>query len=194
MKQLIDFLPVVAFFGVYLVADIYVATVALMLAAAAQVVFFKLKSWPITGQMWVVFWVALGFGALTLAFRDPLFIQWKPTIVSWIMALAIVGSRFIGKGDYIQRALGKVLILPPRAWRTLSWGWAGAMLAAGFANLYVAQGFSEQTWVTYKLVSAFGIPILLTTASVLYLTATRQLPELPAQNPGDSSPASGGGS
>ena len=177
MKQLVDFLPVVAFFGVYLATDIYMATVALMVAAAAQVAFFKLKGWRVTGQMWVVFWGALGFGGLTLALRDPLFIQWKPTIVYWIMAVAIGGSRFVGKGDFVQRALGKVLALPAAAWRTLCWGWAAAMALAGVANLWVAYQFSEPTWVAYKFASAFAIPILLTVGSFAYLAASGQMPE-----------------
>ncbi len=176
MKQLIDFLPVLAFFGVYLATDIYLATIALMVAAALQVAFFKLRSWSINRQMWVVFWGAMVFGAMTLAFRDPLFIQWKPTIVYWIMALAIAGSRLVGKGDYVQRALGKALVLPQRAWRALSWGWASAMAVAGVANLYVAFEFSEPVWVTYKLVSAFVVPVLLAIGSIGYLTATGQLP------------------
>ena len=137
MKQLIDFLPIVAFFGAYLVADIYVATVAMMVAAVSQVVVFKLKAWPIGGQMWLVFWGALVFGAMTLALRDPLFIKWKPTIAYWIMAVVIVGSRFIGRGDHVQRALGKlgeVLVLSDRSWRTLTWSWASAMAVAGVAN------------------------------------------------------------
>ena len=183
MKQIIDFLPIVAFFGVYLVADIYTATIALMAAAALQIAIFKLKGWSIAGQMWVVFWGAVIFGAMTLAFRDPLFIQWKPTIVYWIMAVVIVGSRFVGKGDHVQRALGKVLTLPDRAWRTLAWGWSLAMVAAGIANLYVAYQFSETAWVTYKFVSAFALPVLLTVLSVVYLSASGQLPsqgELPA--------------
>ena len=176
MKQIIDFLPIVAFFGVYLVADIYTATIALMAAAALQIAIFKLKGWSIAGQMWVVFWGAVIFGAMTLAFRDPLFIQWKPTIVYWIMAVVIVGSRFVGRGDHVQRALGKVLTLPDRAWRTLAWGWSLAMVAAGVANLYVAYQFSETAWVTYKFVSAFALPVLLTILSVVYLSASGQLP------------------
>ena len=177
MKQLIDFLPVAIFFAAYLAADIYVATAALMVAAVLQVGFFKLKSWRINGQMWAVFWVALVFGALTLVFRNALFIQWKPTIVYWAMAVAIGGSRFVGRGDHVQRALGKVLKLPERAWRNLSWAWAAAMALAGVANIYVAYEFSEQTWVTYKLVTAFAVPLLLTFGSVAYLSASGMLAE-----------------
>ena len=180
VKQLIDYLPVIAFFGVYLAADIYIATIALMAAAVLQVAFFKLKGWRIPGQMWAVFWGALVFGAMTLAFRDPLFIMWKPTIVYWIMAVAIAGSRFVGKGDHVQRALGKVLALPDRAWRTLSWGWAVAMVAAGVVNILVAYEYSEATWVAYKLASAFAIPVLLTVGSFGYLAASGQMPDFAA--------------
>lgn len=180
MKQLLDFLPIVAFVGVYLAADIYAATIALMVAVALQMAFFKLKRWPITGQMWVVFGAAIVFGAMTLAFRDPLFIQWKPTLVYWIMAVAIVGSRFVGKGDHVQRALGKMLTLPERAWRTLAWGWSLALIAAGGANLYVAYDFSEPVWVAYKFASAFALPVLLILSSVAYLAASGQLPSTPA--------------
>lgn len=176
MKQLIDFLPIVAFFGAYLVSDIYVATVALMVASACQVAVFKLKGWPIGRQIWLVFWGALVFGAMTLALRDPLFIQWKPTIAYWIMAVAIVGSRFVGRGDHVQRAFGKALVLPERAWRALAWGWAAAMVVAGLANIYVAYEFSESFWVGYKLVSAFVLPLLLALASAVYLAASGQLP------------------
>ena len=179
MKQLVDFLPVIAFFGVYFVADIYAATVALMAASAVQVALFKFRRWKVTGQMWVIFWAALGFGGLTLVLRDPLFIQWKPTIVYAIMAVVIAGSRFVGAGDHVQRALGKMLILPDRAWRALSWGWAAGFALAGVANLLVAYRFSEAAWVTYKFASAFAFPVLLTLGSLGYLAATGQTPRAP---------------
>ena len=125
---------------------------------------------------------------MTLAFRDPLFIQWKPSIVCWLMAVALAGSRFVGKGNYVQRALGKTLVLPERAWRALSWGWAGAMAAAGFANLYVAYQFSEEAWVIYKFASGFAMPILLVLGSFWYLAATGQMPSLPSGHELDGEP------
>lgn len=175
MKQLVDFLPVIAFVGVYVFTDIFVATAALMATAVLQFVIFKVKGWPISRQMLVVIWVALISGGLTLALQDKTFIQWKPTIVYWIMGAAIIGSRYVGRGDYIQRAMGKMLVLPEPTWARLTFGWGAAMFLAGVANLAVAYGFSEQAWVLYKFVSAFGIPLLLTLGSVAYLAATGQL-------------------
>ena len=190
MRQLLEFIPVAAFFGVYLLSDIYDATIALMVASAAQVAFFKLRRWSIPAQMWVVFWGAIVFGALTLAFRNALFIQWKPTIVNWTMALVLIGSRFFGNGEIIARALGKVMVLPARAWRALTWGWAGFFVFTGAANLYVAYQFSEPTWVTYKFVVGFVIPIVLLAGSIVYLVATRQLPALPADDADADAPES----
>ena len=175
MKQLVDFLPVIAFVGVYVFTDIFVATAALMATAVLQFVIFKVKGWPISRQMLVVIWVALISGGLTLALQDKTFIQWKPTIVYGIMGAAIIGSRYVGRGDYIQRAMGKMLVLPEPTWARLTFGWGAAMFLAGVANLAVAYGFSEQAWVLYKFVSAFGIPLLLTLGSVAYLAATGQL-------------------
>ena len=175
MKQLVDFLPVVAFVGVYVFTDIFIATAALMATAVLQFAIFKLKGWPISRQMQVVIWAALISGGLTLALQDKTFIQWKPTIVYWIMGAAIVGSRYVGRGDYIQRAMGKMLDLPEATWARLTYGWGAAMFAAGLANLWVAYGFSEQAWVVYKFASAFGIPLVLTLGSVAYLAATNQL-------------------
>jgi intracellular septation protein len=177
MKQFVDFLPIIVFVGVYVMSDIFVATAALMITAAGQIALSKLKGWKISRQMWIVFYVALGSGTLTLVFQDKTFIQWKPTIVYWIMAVALVGSRYFGRGNYIQQTFGKMLTLPARAWGHLTWGWAAAILLAGAANLYVAYEFSEAAWVTYTLFSAFVIPIVLTLASVGYLMATGQLPD-----------------
>lgn len=182
MKQLVDFLPVAAFFGVYLLADIYYATMALMVAAALQVGYFKVRGLRVTGQMWVVFWAAMIFGTMTLVFRNALFIQWRGSVVSWIMALALVGSRFIGSGDVIKRMLGKMLRLPDRAWRALTYGWAAVFAASGSLNLFVAYNFSEEAWVAYKFASGFVVPILLIGGSVGYLVATKQLPTAPAED------------
>ena len=175
MKQLLDFLPVLAFVGVYAFTDIFIATAALMVSAVAQVSIMKLMRRHVSRQMWVVMWVALASGGLTLAFRDALFIQWKPTIVYWVMAAALVGSRYVGRGDYLERALGRAITLPSPAWTRVTWGWGLALAAAGGANLFVAFGFSEAAWVTYKLVSAFAIPLLLTVATGAYLFASGYL-------------------
>ena len=176
MKQFIDFVPILAFVLGYVVGDIFIATAALMVASVAQVIVFKIARWEISRQMWIILAIALVAGALTLIFRDKAFIQWKPTIVFWGVGGALLLSRAFGQGDLIKKMMANVLELPDRAWRVLTFIWGGSYIAAGFANLYVAYAFTEETWVAYKLISGFGLPIALLVASGVYLSKTGQLP------------------
>ncbi|MXY51239.1 MAG: septation protein IspZ [Gammaproteobacteria bacterium] len=177
MKQAFELAPLAVFGAVYFLADIYAATGALMVAVAAQVLFYKLRKWPITGQMWLVFWLAMVIGTATLLLRSPVFIQWKPTIVGWIMGLALIGSRFVGKGDFIERHLGGAMKLSKAGWRDFTWVWAIGFMLFGCLNLYVAWEFSEQAWVTYRLASAVAIPVILVLASAAWLSLRGEFAE-----------------
>ena len=165
MKQAFEFAPVAVFVAVYFLGDIYVATAALMVVVAAQVLFYRWRKWPVTRQMWFVFWVAMVFGAATLILRNPLFIQWKPTIFCWLMGVAIVGSRFVGSGDFIKRSIGGALTLSDSGWRDLTWISAIGLVFFGGLNLYVAWEFSEEIWVGYKLASVIAMPVVLALAT-----------------------------
>ena len=178
MKQLIDLLPILVFVAIYVLGDIYAATAGLMVTAILQIIVFKFNGWEISRQLWIVFAVALISGSLTLIFQNKLFIQWKPTIVYWLMGIGLIGSRLVGDGTAIQRSFGKVLELTDHAWRTLTFGWSVVIIIAGFVNLYVAYNFQESAWVTYKLISSLILPVILTVGSFIYLRFTNQLPEM----------------
>ena len=181
MKQLIDLLPILVFVAIYIIGDIYAATAGLMATAVLQIFVFKIKGWEISRQLWIVFAVAIISGSLTLIFQNKLFIQWKPTIVYWLMGLGLIGSRLVGDGTAIQRSFGKVLELTDQAWRMLTFGWSALIIIAGFANLYVAYNFQESTWVTYKLISSLILPVILTVGSFIYLRFTNQFPEIDSE-------------
>ena len=149
-----------------------------MATAILQIIIFKFNGWEISRQLWIVFAVALISGSLTLIFQNKLFIQWKPTIVYWLMGLGLIGSRLVGDGTAIQRSFGKVLELTDHAWQTLTFGWSAVIIFAGFVNLYVAYNFQESAWVTYKLISSLILPVILTVGSFIYLRFTNQLPEM----------------
>ncbi len=171
MKQAFELAPVVVFGAAYFLAGFYAATGALMVAVAVQLLFYRLRKWPITPQMWLVFWLAMVVGTATLLLRNPIFIQWKPTIVGWIMGLALIGSRFVGKGDFVERNLGGAMKLSKDGWRDFTWIWAVGFMLFGCLNLYVAHKFSEQAWVTYRLASVIAIPVILVLATGGWLAA-----------------------
>ena len=74
------------------------------------------------------------------------------------------------------------MVLPDRAWRALTYGWAGIFALSGTVNIWVAYTFSEDTWVFYKFVSGFVVSFVLVGGSFVYLAATGQLPSLPPRH------------
>lgn len=159
MQLFLDYLPVVAFFVAYQQADIYTATVVLMVTMPLVPV----GHWLITrkvGRMHLLSTaLVLVLGGATLALRAPMFVIWKPTVLYWLMALACAGSLFIGTRPLIERMLGGAVELSRAQWRQITLLWSAFFLFAGGANLYVAYFYSEKTWVTFKLFGLIGITL-----------------------------------
>ncbi|MEM9313700.1 MAG: inner membrane-spanning protein YciB [Pseudomonadota bacterium] len=184
MKQLLEFLPIVLFFVVYQLDGetvtwrdysytfdgIFSATAVLIAATAAQIVVSRILSgfWEKRG-IWTFVAVAI-FGGATLLLRDQTFIQWKPTIFNWGLAVVFIGFQLFSHRSLLERALGTQLTLPKAVWTRLNILWIGNVLLVGALNLVVAYRFSEATWVSYKLYSAIGFTLVLTVLTALLVS------------------------
>jgi len=195
MKQLLEFLPIALFFIVYqldgqsvalfgweyVFDGIFSATAVLMVATLLQAGL----AFAITGALEKrLIWLSLAvlvFGGATLAFRNEAFIQWKPTIFNWVLALAFGASQFIGDKNLMQRTLGSQIHLPTVVWTRLNMLWVANFVVVGALNLVVAYSFSEATWVSYKLYSAIGFTLLLTILTALLISP--HLRDEPAAEP-----------
>lgn len=199
MKQLIEFLPIIVFFGIYqmdgstldlagwshTVNGIYSATQALMLATLLMLPVL----WLLTGELEKrLLWTSAAvfiFGGATLFFKNQLFIQWKPTVFNWGMAAAFAVSQFWGSRNLLERLMGAQLPIPRPAWRKICWVWVAYFSLVGVLNLVVAYQFSEATWVAYKLWSGIGFTIV-----IMVITAILMSPWLKADTTtrGEGSP------
>jgi len=170
MRQFIEFIPVVLMAIVYFATrDIYISTAVLMVGVTVHIGFEYLRHRTIGRRAQVVFWAAIVFGGATLAFRNEEFIQWKPTVINWLLAGVLVGSQMLGRDNLLKQLLGDYFTLPDHVWRTLDLGWACGFFIAGVLNLVVAYSFSLDVWVTYKLVGGFVINIVYATIMMIYL-------------------------
>ncbi|MEK9994671.1 MAG: inner membrane-spanning protein YciB [Halieaceae bacterium] len=175
MKQLLELLPLVLFFGAYQMDGdtlavggwshtfdgIFSATAVLMISTGLTwLVASLLEKRNDKRLMWMTLAVLL-FGAATLILRDQRFIQWKPTVFNWVLAAVFLGSQFIGKRTVIERVLGSQLILPRPIWTRLNVLWIGNFALVGALNLFVAYRFEEAVWVSYKLYSSIGFTLAL---------------------------------
>ena len=108
-------------------------------------------------------------GGATVILQDKTFIQWKPSVVNWLFAVAFLGSRFIGDKTILERMMGQNLNLPVSAWQKLNYAWVAFFTFSGVVNLYVAYNFSEDIWVNFKLFGLLGLTIVFIIAQSFYL-------------------------
>lgn len=208
MKLLLDFLPLILFFGTYKYAEthaawaaefasahfgfmvsggqvgvsegpVLLATLVVMLATLAQVAVLKLRGMKVDLMLWVSLVLVMTLGAATVWFHNKTFIMWKPTGLYWAMALTFWASLSLFGKNLIQSMLGRELQLPPKVWATLNRAWVLFFAALGVLNLYVAYNFAESTWVSFKAYGVTGLIVLFTLAQGLYLG--KHLPEAPSE-------------
>ncbi|MFN3883519.1 MAG: septation protein A [Rhodocyclaceae bacterium] len=157
MKFLFDLFPVILFFAAYKVAGIYVATGVAIAATFAQIAWVHFRHGKVDKMLWVSLVLIVVFGGMTLALHDPTFIKWKPTILYWLFALALLGSTWLFDKNLIRAMMEKQLTLPEAVWSRLNLAWAGFFAGMGALNLYVAYNFSEDAWVNFKLFGGMGL-------------------------------------
>lgn len=169
MKQLLDFLPLVVFFIVYKMYDIFYASGALIAATALALVITYWIYRTIEKSSLITFVMVTVFGTLTLAFHSDLFIKWKVTVIYAIFALVLLISQWVMKKPLIQRMLGKELELPDFVWNKLNIAWAIFFIACALANIYVAFWLPQDIWVNFKVFGLTALTLVFTVLSVVYI-------------------------
>ena len=170
MQALAEFAPLVAFFVTYRLGGLYAATAVLMVAMLALLGFDWLRQRRIPPLHAVSAALVLVLGGATLVLHNRLFIQWKPTVLFWLVSVAFIASFWIGERTLTQRflepALAGRVAVSPQQWRRVNGASAVFYALLGALNLAVAYGASERTWVYFKL---FGLAVLTFTFVALQL-------------------------
>ncbi len=204
MKPLLDFLPIILFFVLYkfymdLPAEwvetvnvilpvmqltphqptdaIYLATLVAIVATMLQVGLVALTSKQLEKMPLIALALLIAFGGATLLLKDPLFIQWKPTVINWLFGLVFLGSQFIGEKPLVQRMMSVAVdITEQQVWNQLNLYWVGFFMLSGLANILVAPqidplgfAFSEETWVDFKLFGLLGLTVVFVIFQAIFL-------------------------
>lgn len=174
----LDFGPLLAFFVAYKIAErsyggligTLIATgifmAAVLIAMASSLYVYK----RVSPMMWISAVLVIGFGGLTIYFRDPGFIQLKPTLIYTGFAALLLGGLWAGK-SLLKYVFGPIFPgLDETGWRKISRNWALFFLAMAIANEALRHTVSFDTWLTFKVwgftVAAFvfalaNVPMLL---------------------------------
>lgn len=169
MKILIDFFPILLFFGAYKMFNIYTATGVLMAATVLQMGLIYAIDRKLQAMHKITLVLILLFGTLTLVLQDDRFIKWKPTVLYWLMGGALLIGQLVFRKNFIKSLMGAQMQLPDAVWRTLNWSWTGFFAVMGLVNLWVAYTFDTDTWVNFKLFGGIGLMFAFVIAQALYL-------------------------
>jgi len=208
MKLVLDFLPLLLFFGSFKYADLHkdwaavfatehfgflvaggkvgpeeapvlLSTLVVIVATLLQVLILKARRQKVDLMLWISLVLVVVLGGATIYFHNENFIKWKPSGLYWAMALVFwVSNAFFGK-NLLAAMLGKDLELPGFVWQKLNLAWVLFFGALGVLNLYVAYNFTMSTWVDFKAFGVTALIVVFTLAQGLYLG--KYLP--PAQSP-----------
>lgn len=183
MKLFFDFLPIILFFGSFMLANshteaaarfatdhlgfavsggvvgpgeapVLLATIVVIVATLLQIAFLLATRRKVDTMLWITFLLVTVLGGATVWFHNPTFIKWKPSALYWAMAMALWVSQTLFDKNLLQSLVGHQLQLPREIWKRLNLAWVIFFSLMGFVNLYVAYNFSTSTWVSFK---AFGL-------------------------------------
>jgi intracellular septation protein len=183
MAILFDFLPIVAFILAYKFAGIFVATGVLIVGVVLQAALQWFRERKVSAMLLISAVVVLILGSITLIFRNETFIQWKPSVASWVIAAAFVAMHFFSKKTAIEQmfepAFG-VGVIEQAVWRKLNFYWVGLFVFEGFVNWWLLASFDLTTWVNWHLPILSGITVIFMVAQTVWLSS-KMPPESPVK-------------
>jgi intracellular septation protein len=199
MKLLLDFLPILLFFGTYKYAEahkdwaaafatehfgfivsggmvgekeapVLLSTLVVIVATALQVAWLKTRGKKVDTMLWVSLGLIVVLGGATVWFHNETFIKWKPSVLYWVMALALWASANLFGKDILRQMIGDQLKLPDPIWKRLTLLWCAFFAVMGVINILVAYNFSTDSWVNYKLFGGTGLMIAFMIGQGLYVS------------------------
>lgn len=180
MKLLFDLFPVILFFVTYKLAGhgnsgsgsclattqtalpltqdpILLATVVAIAATFAQVGWLLLRKKKVDVMLWISLAIIVTFGSATLYFRNPTFIQWKPTVLYWLFGCILFFAATVLKKNLMRQLMETQITLPETVWARLNTLWTLFLFAMGAANLAAVYLLSCDGWVNFKLYGLTGL-------------------------------------
>jgi len=198
MKILFDFLPIALFFGMFKYAEsnkdwaattatewlgfmvsggvvgvaeapVLLATVIVMVATLAQILWLKARGKKVDTMLWVSLGLVTVLGGATIYFHSESFIKWKPTVLYWVMGSALLIGEVVFKKNGIKSLMGAQMTLPDATWRAVNFSWVGFFAVMGCLNLWVAFNFPTSTWVNFKLFGGIGLMLVFIMVQAFFL-------------------------
>jgi len=187
MQLLFEFFPLIAFFVAFMAFDLYVATATIIVAIGLQIAYQWFRHRKVNKMLLISGALVAVFGGITLALRNPLFIQWKVTVVNWLFAAGFLGSQLFGDKTFTERIMGHAVGLDKALWRQLNTLWVVNFAVIGALNLYVMYNFDLGVWAYFKTWGMIALSLLMAVGQAIWISSRATEPAAPGPGPGPGS-------
>lgn len=197
MKALLDFVPLIIFFYLYKTVDpkntdhpllqligsaggvdnnnILVATTGLIISMLVVYgALFFMQKFRLDKQQWIVLFMTVIFGGVTLMLSDDFYIKLKAALLNIIFSGAFLLSPYFGKErkPLIKRLFGPIFNLTDSGWINLNFAWAAMFALMSFLHVFFAFLFMDgKYWGEF---TAFGDMIVMFSFIIIQFIVLRK--------------------
>ena len=197
MKALLDFVPLIIFFYLYKTVDpkntdhpllqligsaggvdknnIHVATTGLIISMLVVYgALFFMQKFRLDKQQWIVLFMTVIFGGVTLMLSDDFYIKLKAALLNIIFSGAFLLSPYFGKErkPLIKRLFGPIFNLSDAGWINLNFAWAAMFALMSFLHVFFAFLFMDgKYWGEF---TAFGDMIVMFSFIIIQFIVLRK--------------------
>ena len=197
MKALLDFVPLIIFFYLYKTVDpkntdhpllqligsaggvdnnnILVATTGLIISMLVVYgALFFMQEFRVDKQQWIVLFMTVIFGGVTLMLSDDFYIKLKAALLNIIFSGAFLLSPYFGKErkPLIKRLFGPIFNLSDSGWINLNFAWAAMFALMSFLHVFFAFLFMDgKYWGEF---TAFGDMIVMFSFIIIQFIVLRK--------------------
>ena len=197
MKALLDFVPLIIFFYLYKTVDpkdtdhpllqligstggidnnnILVATTGLIISMLLIYgALFVIQKFRLDKQQWIVLFMTVIFGGITLMLSDDFYIKLKAALLILVFAGAFLLSPYFmkDKKPLIQRLFGPIFDLTVKGWKNLNFAWAAMFILMSCLHVFFAFIFANgKYWGEF---TAFGDMIVMFSFIIIQFIVLRK--------------------
>lgn len=197
MKALLDFVPLIIFFYLYKTVDpkntdhpllqligsaggvdnnnILVATTGLIISMLVVYgALFFMQKFRLDKQQWIVLFMTVIFGGVTLMLSDDFYIKLKAALLNIIFSGAFLLSPYFGKErkPLIKRLFDPIFNLTDSGWINLNFAWAAMFALMSFLHVFFAFLFMDgKYWGEF---TAFGDMIVMFSFIIIQFIVLRK--------------------
>ncbi len=167
MYRFIEFLPIVIFFALYKLYNIFVATIGIGITSVITLLIEYSKHKKVSKLSLINLATLLIMGGSTIIMDDSSFIKMKPTIIYSGVALFLLIDIIFLQKFYIQKIYVSLVDseVSNDVWRKFSIHWIVLLFTVATTNEIIWR-ISEDYWINFKV---FFIPILLITMMLFHV-------------------------